>query len=404
MATFGSQINPSLGAVNYAPFMQGAMVGSQAVGQGIASLGRNVGAGIAQYKEVQKQNKEKEAVVKAGIKSLESLAQLPGIDANVVKAVSPLLQIANDPNASLVQKEAAIRNGINQFNTVIGLGQQAAAQRMKERELAVSEQNALANLQQANAGIMAARRERGGGKAIDPVSVRSVGPNGEPIEVSVDRITGQVISQGPVSQPKYVRSPQEEAEAAGLIETIKRDVAFLDTIPQQAVEADSNQNTVNELRDLLNRDTTQTGSLQGYITDLRSLGKRLGFPDADLADQQRMESLISEDPLRQTQQFLKGQGQVSNAERDRIDRLALNANKDKKALLELLDYRDALAARARGAEQERQRLFDSGKKAGEIAEGIRRWYSKNTVTKILSEQRKAREEDFTEALNIISGK
>jgi len=45
----GSQINPSLGAINYTPYMQGAVAGSQAIGQGIANLGQSFATSIEKY-------------------------------------------------------------------------------------------------------------------------------------------------------------------------------------------------------------------------------------------------------------------------------------------------------------------------------------------------------------------
>jgi hypothetical protein len=45
----GSQINPALGAINYTPYMQGAVAGAQSIGQGIANLGQSVAQGIEGY-------------------------------------------------------------------------------------------------------------------------------------------------------------------------------------------------------------------------------------------------------------------------------------------------------------------------------------------------------------------
>jgi hypothetical protein len=49
MATFGQGINPALGRIDYSGYQQGAMAGSQAVGQGIAALGEAAGAAINKY-------------------------------------------------------------------------------------------------------------------------------------------------------------------------------------------------------------------------------------------------------------------------------------------------------------------------------------------------------------------
>ena len=49
MATFGAGINPSLGRVDYTPFMQGAVQGANAQMQGMAQLGQGIAAGLDKY-------------------------------------------------------------------------------------------------------------------------------------------------------------------------------------------------------------------------------------------------------------------------------------------------------------------------------------------------------------------
>jgi len=58
----GSQINPALGAINYTPYMQGAVAGAQAIGQGIANLGQSVATGIEQYRKKQEDKQLSEAL------------------------------------------------------------------------------------------------------------------------------------------------------------------------------------------------------------------------------------------------------------------------------------------------------------------------------------------------------
>lgn len=68
MARFGTGINASLGAINYTPYMQGAMAGSQSIAQGIASLGQIAGGAIRDYK----QKKEEEKKIGETINFLET--------------------------------------------------------------------------------------------------------------------------------------------------------------------------------------------------------------------------------------------------------------------------------------------------------------------------------------------
>jgi hypothetical protein len=67
MARFGTGINASLGAINYTPYMQGSMAGSQAIAQGIASIGQAAGGAIRDYK----QKKEEEKKISNTISFLE---------------------------------------------------------------------------------------------------------------------------------------------------------------------------------------------------------------------------------------------------------------------------------------------------------------------------------------------
>jgi hypothetical protein len=58
MARFGTGINASLGAINYTPYMQGSIAGSQAIAQGIASLGQAAGSAIRDYKQKKEEEKK----------------------------------------------------------------------------------------------------------------------------------------------------------------------------------------------------------------------------------------------------------------------------------------------------------------------------------------------------------
>lgn len=58
MARFGTGIQAGLGAINYTPYMQGAVAGSQAIAQGIASLGQAAGSAIRDYKQKKEEEKK----------------------------------------------------------------------------------------------------------------------------------------------------------------------------------------------------------------------------------------------------------------------------------------------------------------------------------------------------------
>jgi hypothetical protein len=58
MARFGTGIRPELGRIDYTPYMQGSMAGSQAIAQGIASLGQAAGSAIRDYKQKKEEEKK----------------------------------------------------------------------------------------------------------------------------------------------------------------------------------------------------------------------------------------------------------------------------------------------------------------------------------------------------------
>jgi len=71
MARFGTGINASLGAVNYTPYMQGALAGSQAIAQGIATLGQAATSSIKDYYAKKEEEKKKEEAANSFIKTIE---------------------------------------------------------------------------------------------------------------------------------------------------------------------------------------------------------------------------------------------------------------------------------------------------------------------------------------------
>lgn len=120
----GSQINPALGRVDYTPYMQGAVAGAQSIGQGLASLGQSVGAGIESYykkKEQKQQEDQATAFVGNLVKSDPQVAKFLGLqpsetgeyDEKALRAgiktvgAPAILGLAN--NFQMMQQEQALR-------------------------------------------------------------------------------------------------------------------------------------------------------------------------------------------------------------------------------------------------------------------------------------------------------
>jgi hypothetical protein len=83
MATFGQGINPQFGAIDYSPILKGSVAGaemaakgSQMIGQGLANLGQEVGAGIQKYAEQKKKNAERDGRVNAALGAIQANAKI----------------------------------------------------------------------------------------------------------------------------------------------------------------------------------------------------------------------------------------------------------------------------------------------------------------------------------------
>jgi len=71
MARFGSNINASLGAINYTPYLQGSLAGSQAIGQGIAGLGKGIGGAIEEYQKKKEERDTYSSLFESKVAELE---------------------------------------------------------------------------------------------------------------------------------------------------------------------------------------------------------------------------------------------------------------------------------------------------------------------------------------------
>ena len=105
MATFGQGINAQLGAIDYSAYQRGAAQGAQNIGQGLANLGQELGAGL-------KKRGEYKAEVTAALKTADLINTTADLPDGVKKlAASAKLQL-NDPNISL-REQAAIGSRMN---------------------------------------------------------------------------------------------------------------------------------------------------------------------------------------------------------------------------------------------------------------------------------------------------
>lgn len=115
MATFGQGINAQLGAIDYSAYQRGAAQGAQNIGQGLANLGQELGAGL-------KKRGEYKAEVTAALKTADLINTTADLPKGVKElAASAKLQL-NDPNLSL-REQAAIGSRMNgMFGGVLQAG------------------------------------------------------------------------------------------------------------------------------------------------------------------------------------------------------------------------------------------------------------------------------------------
>lgn len=154
MATFGQGINAQLGAIDYSAYQRGAAQGAQNIGQGLANLGQELGAGL-------KKRGEYKAEVTAALKTADLINTTADLPEGVKKlAASAKLQLS-DPNISL-REQAAIGSRMNgMFGGVLQAGLATA---MKDPNTKALEELQLATGKQAlNSKI---RQEEGWKKAV----------------------------------------------------------------------------------------------------------------------------------------------------------------------------------------------------------------------------------------------
>lgn len=122
----GSQINPALGAINYTPYMQGAVAGAQSIGQGIANLGQGLASGIEKYY----QKKEEKAQLGQATRFV-----LNYLNANPEAAKT--LKLTPDASGRYDEKAVAAgltALGVPQFVQLVQtIGAQSAAQESQNR-------------------------------------------------------------------------------------------------------------------------------------------------------------------------------------------------------------------------------------------------------------------------------
>jgi len=245
MPAFGSTINPALGRVDYTPYLQGAAQGAAQIGQGIQQLGAGIGAAIKDFSEQKKINKQKESVIKASIKQLEGFAEIAAsLPPAAQKSYMGTLQQLNDPSVSVEDKFALSQGATKTLTDLVGLGYETQDRQMKQKiiESQVASQNKQQAIEAARNALILGKNPVGvySPEVLNAAEVGRMEFEGKMAPKSQDAFQtakSAFLAQNPSatpaqlsefvsnyqgrSQPKYVLSPSEQAQAAGLIESEK---------------------------------------------------------------------------------------------------------------------------------------------------------------------------------------
>lgn len=142
MLTYGSQVNPSLGRIDYSPLLQGALAraqGTQQAGQAYGQMFSNIGKGIGSGIEIYAKNKEEEKAASSTIKMSESLIKglrsladqkdtsgRPLIAPEIKASLDQFASTVSDPGLSYRDRARIAQQGIQQFSGLINAGVSSA--------------------------------------------------------------------------------------------------------------------------------------------------------------------------------------------------------------------------------------------------------------------------------------
>ncbi len=129
MARFGSNIQPSLGRVDYSPMLQGALAQAQGIAnagnlkaQGIQSIGNTITQAVQLYNNKRQEERQANAMItqaKAAIGTLSASVT----DSKIGGLLKSYESILNDPKATMQQKMVIAQQGIPQVAQVAQVGQ-----------------------------------------------------------------------------------------------------------------------------------------------------------------------------------------------------------------------------------------------------------------------------------------
>lgn len=197
----------------------------------------------------------------------------------------------------------------------------------------------------------------------------------------------------PVERKKTAAEELESTTAGKLAEMEATQASKkLEAIRDQATNARDDITRLDRIENAV-LSGVRTGFGSDFVTGLTSALVEVGmYPSGKQASKEVLQSDVAKDSLTKTKQYMSGQGSVSNAERERVDRVAQNANMQGDALLELVRIQRSVYNRQIAADEHRMQLEDKYEKDPlrtlKINKEMDRWWSKNTIGKFEDELKK----------------
>lgn len=217
------------------------------------------------------------------------------------------------------------------------------------------------------------------GGPLEPFTMTTTDAKGNPVRTTINKLTGQVIGQGPVIPQGG--TPQQQGETALLVEDAKKQVdnahTFLTDITDNAESARVRASAIKRINALYDSGAT-SGYGQPLLTQAQALLSRISpmakarAEKGSLADQQQLDKELNSLRLEMGREYMKGSGAVSNYEQGLVAAATANTSLDPEANRRILNVMGNIADRAVLMDRERQKLDEQGLPSVEIARRIRK--------------------------------
>ena len=208
--------------------------------------------------------------------------------------------------------------------------------------------------------------------------------NGKTYEVAIDANTGKEIARGTIKEPPRAYPSADESGEIELAKTsgterAKSAAAYLQGVTDAAEGAQEALARIGQVRKLYEAGEV-TGAGQSAINDITGAAVRLGiYPRDKQGTKEALQSALAMDALQNAKTLMKGQGSVSDKEREAINAVSAGVGKTPEANLAILAIGESLAKRSLELENKRRELYDSGASPVQISEQLKRWRMDNPL-------------------------